>query len=177
MEEWLYRSTYSWPQHQLKVSGQLHASAALSQGKEPRAAIGWEAGWALEPFWMTRRKEKPCPYRDLNSDTSAVQPIASCPTDWAIPAVIVRTVIWKRKYFMAVTIWIIWKTEYNSLAGWIQSKIRLNIIVLFMSRSPKYLLSWGILPKEADNSSARVPRSRIRGSIHPLANTSSWCSV
>jgi hypothetical protein len=29
MGEWMYRSTFSWPRHQLEVSGQLHAPAAL----------------------------------------------------------------------------------------------------------------------------------------------------
>jgi hypothetical protein len=32
------------------VSGQLHAAAALSPWKEPLSRIGYEAGWASEPF-------------------------------------------------------------------------------------------------------------------------------
>jgi hypothetical protein len=36
MEEWMYRSRFSWPRHYLEVSGQLHASVALPLGKEPR---------------------------------------------------------------------------------------------------------------------------------------------
>jgi hypothetical protein len=32
----MYRSTFSWPRHWLKVCGQLHAPAALPQGKSPR---------------------------------------------------------------------------------------------------------------------------------------------
>jgi hypothetical protein len=32
----MYRSTFSWPRHQLEVSGQLHAPAALPPGKSPR---------------------------------------------------------------------------------------------------------------------------------------------
>jgi hypothetical protein len=40
----------------LIVSGQLHALAALSPGKEPQVPIV-EAGWAPEPVWMTQRRE------------------------------------------------------------------------------------------------------------------------
>jgi hypothetical protein len=36
MEDWTYRSTFSWPRHQLEVSGQLHAPAALPQWNNPR---------------------------------------------------------------------------------------------------------------------------------------------
>jgi hypothetical protein len=42
----------------MEVSGQLHAPATLSPGKEPLVPIGWEAGWAPEPFWMWRFREK-----------------------------------------------------------------------------------------------------------------------
>jgi hypothetical protein len=35
---------------------------------------------------MSWRRENSCPYWDLNSDPSAVQPIASHYTDYAIPA-------------------------------------------------------------------------------------------
>jgi hypothetical protein len=37
--EWEYRSTFSWSPHQLEVSGQLHAPAALPPGKEPPLPI------------------------------------------------------------------------------------------------------------------------------------------
>jgi hypothetical protein len=68
------------------VSGQLHAQAALSPGKEPPVPIGQEAGWAPEPVWTTWIGEKSFPYRDSNSDPSIVQPVASRCTDCAIPA-------------------------------------------------------------------------------------------
>jgi hypothetical protein len=35
----------------MEVSGQLRASVALPQGKEPSVTVGWEAGWAPEPVW------------------------------------------------------------------------------------------------------------------------------
>jgi hypothetical protein len=47
----------------------------------PPVPIGYEAGWASEPVWTTRRKENSWPYRDSNSDPSAVQPVASHYTD------------------------------------------------------------------------------------------------
>jgi len=34
----------------MEVSGQLHAPAALSPGKEPLVSIVQEAGWAPEPL-------------------------------------------------------------------------------------------------------------------------------
>jgi hypothetical protein len=53
-----------------------------SRGKRIRQ----EAGWAPEPIWTTWRRENYCPHRDLNSDPSVVQPVASRYTDCAIPA-------------------------------------------------------------------------------------------
>jgi hypothetical protein len=46
--------------------------------------IGWEAGWAPEPVWMTWRSEKSWPYRDSNSDPLVLQPVPSYYTDYAI---------------------------------------------------------------------------------------------
>jgi hypothetical protein len=60
----------------LEVSGQLHVPADLLPGKEPTVTVGWEAGWVLEAFWMTRRGEKYYFYLDSNSDASVVQPVA-----------------------------------------------------------------------------------------------------
>jgi hypothetical protein len=69
----------------MEVSSQLHVPADLPPGEEPPVPIGQEAGWDPEPVWTLRRREKVCPYRDSNSDTSAVQPVASHYFDWAIP--------------------------------------------------------------------------------------------
>jgi truncated hemoglobin YjbI len=42
MWEWMYRSTFSWPRHQMEVSGQLPAPTALPPGKSPRYTLhGW----------------------------------------------------------------------------------------------------------------------------------------
>jgi hypothetical protein len=46
-----YRAMHSWPWHQMEVSGQLHALAALLPGKEPMVPTEQEAGWAPEPVW------------------------------------------------------------------------------------------------------------------------------
>jgi hypothetical protein len=68
------------------VGGQFHAPAALPSWKEPPVPIGKEAGWAPEPVWATWRRENSGSYRDSKSDPSAVQPVASCYTDCALPA-------------------------------------------------------------------------------------------
>jgi hypothetical protein len=41
----------------LEVSVQLHASAAISPGKEPPVSIGYEVGLTPEPVWRTLRRE------------------------------------------------------------------------------------------------------------------------
>jgi len=41
----------------MEVSGQLHATAALTLGKELPEPIGYEAGWATEPAWARWRRE------------------------------------------------------------------------------------------------------------------------
>jgi hypothetical protein len=68
------------------VSGQLHAPGALPPGKEPPVPIGQEVGWAPEPVWVTWRRENSWSYRDWKSDLSAIQPVTSRYTYWAIPA-------------------------------------------------------------------------------------------
>jgi hypothetical protein len=40
MGEWMYRSAFSLPRHQLKVSCQLHVTPDLLPGKEPPVPIG-----------------------------------------------------------------------------------------------------------------------------------------
>jgi hypothetical protein len=85
----------------MEVSGQVHASAALLPGNEPPEPIEYEAGWSPEPVWTTWREGKPCPYRDLNSDPSVVQPVASRCTDCANPALCTK------RYLLSVPCWIL----------------------------------------------------------------------
>jgi hypothetical protein len=54
------------------------------RGKSPWYPLDRRLDGPPEPVWTTRRGEKSCPYRDSNSDPSAVQPAASLYTDWAI---------------------------------------------------------------------------------------------
>jgi hypothetical protein len=44
---------------EMEVSGQLHAPAVLTPGKEHPVPIGEEAEWAPEPVWTRCRIEKP----------------------------------------------------------------------------------------------------------------------
>jgi hypothetical protein len=70
----------------MEMSGQLHAPSALPPGKEALGPIGQEAGLAPEPVWTLWRREKFCSYRDLISDSSAVQLVTIRYADWAIAA-------------------------------------------------------------------------------------------
>jgi len=56
MGEWMYNSMHSLPRHQIKVSGQLHAPAALTPQKEYPVPIEQKAGWVPEPVWMRWRR-------------------------------------------------------------------------------------------------------------------------
>jgi hypothetical protein len=47
----------------MEVSGQLHAPAALTPGKEPPAPIEQEGRWAPESVWVLWRREKSCTKR------------------------------------------------------------------------------------------------------------------
>jgi hypothetical protein len=44
MGEWMYRPIFSWHVHELEVSGQLHAPAALPPAEEP-SGTHWIGGW------------------------------------------------------------------------------------------------------------------------------------
>jgi hypothetical protein len=68
------------------MSGQFHAPAALSPGKEPPVPIGYEVGWTPEPVWTTWRSKNSSPHRDSNSDPLVVKAVASRYTDYSIPA-------------------------------------------------------------------------------------------
>jgi hypothetical protein len=77
----MYRSTFSWPRHQLQVSGQfVSLTPPLPGMKEPPIRIGQEVGRTPEPVW---RSENYLLYLDSNSDLSVVQPVASRYTDYA----------------------------------------------------------------------------------------------
>jgi hypothetical protein len=45
MRDWMYRSAYSWPQHQLEVSCQFHTPAALPPGNV--SGTHWIGGWVV----------------------------------------------------------------------------------------------------------------------------------
>jgi hypothetical protein len=67
----------------MEKSGQLVTQATLPREKELPIPIGEEAGCVTEPKWTTWRREKSRPYRDSNSDHTAVQPVASRYADCA----------------------------------------------------------------------------------------------
>jgi hypothetical protein len=62
----------------MEVSGQLHALATMTPGKEPPVPIGYEAGSAPEPVWTLWGKEKSC---TAGNRTRDVQPVAYRCTD------------------------------------------------------------------------------------------------
>jgi hypothetical protein len=49
----------------------------FTPGEGTPLCIKYEAGWAPKPVWIMWREEVSCPYRNSNSDPSAVQPMAS----------------------------------------------------------------------------------------------------
>jgi hypothetical protein len=58
----------------MEVSGQLHASAAISPEKETMVPIGWEVGWAPEPGWILRSRVKSV--SPAGNPNAAFQPVA-----------------------------------------------------------------------------------------------------
>jgi hypothetical protein len=62
---WKYGSKRSWPRNYMEMSGQFHAPAALSPGKEPPVPIGQDAGWAPEPVLSFEREEKSLPLPEI----------------------------------------------------------------------------------------------------------------
>jgi hypothetical protein len=50
----------------IKSSNQLHATAALLPAKQTTVPIRQEAGWAPEPVFALRNREKFQPYRKSN---------------------------------------------------------------------------------------------------------------
>jgi hypothetical protein len=58
----------------MEVSGQYHAPAALTPGKEPLVPIGQRAGYAPEPVWTLWNTEKSLPL--ATHRTPVVKPVA-----------------------------------------------------------------------------------------------------
>jgi hypothetical protein len=76
----MYRPTFSWPRHKLKVSGQLQAPSALPPGKEPRYPLDRRlggpqsrSGWHGEVKILT------------STGTRTLTPWSSSPSPIAIP--------------------------------------------------------------------------------------------
>jgi hypothetical protein len=57
---------HSWLRHLMKMSGKLHAPAALSLGEEPPITISSDTGWTSEPVWTLWSGEISCLCRESN---------------------------------------------------------------------------------------------------------------
>jgi hypothetical protein len=85
----------------MEVSGQLHAPAALPQGKSPCYPLDRRGGWVgTRAILDTVVKRKILsPRRESNPRIPIVQPVAQCYTNWAITALFWRVwigFIWHR---------------------------------------------------------------------------------
>jgi hypothetical protein len=61
----------------MKISGQLHAPAALTLGKDTPVPLEWEAGWDPELVWILARRDKYlASTRNRNHDSSGIQCVA-----------------------------------------------------------------------------------------------------
>jgi hypothetical protein len=69
------------------VSGQFYISVVLPLEKEPLVHTGLKVVWVSDLAWIYWRREKSCPYQDLNH--SHAQPIDSQFIDCDILAVLV----------------------------------------------------------------------------------------
>jgi hypothetical protein len=84
MGEWMYRSIFSRPRHQLEVSGKLHAPSALPPGE--RALCTHWIGGSVGPRASLDAAEKILDHTGTrNSEPSVFQPVASRYTDYTIP--------------------------------------------------------------------------------------------
>jgi hypothetical protein len=68
----------------MEMSGQLHAPAALSLGKDSLVPIGYEAGWVPEPFWMRWWREKFPVHSLVAVPTELLQIAQTITSDWEI---------------------------------------------------------------------------------------------
>jgi hypothetical protein len=75
MEDRIHRSKLSWPRYYSEVSGQFHVPAALSWGKSPRYPLDRNLGGSHSRSGRVRENSWPC--RELNSEPSVVQAVAS----------------------------------------------------------------------------------------------------
>jgi hypothetical protein len=75
--EWMSRSKFSWPWHQLQVSGQFQAPGCITPGERAPAAH-WIEGWlGLRAGLDDKEIKNSWLYRDSNSDPSVFQSVAS----------------------------------------------------------------------------------------------------
>jgi hypothetical protein len=90
MEEWMYRSTFSWSRLWLEVNGQLHAPTALLPGKSS-PVTHWMRGW-VDPRFDLEDVEKRKFLTLPGLDPSVVQPVPSQYADYAmnVPRIIFR---------------------------------------------------------------------------------------
>jgi hypothetical protein len=65
---------YYWPLHQMEVSGQLHAPAALLPGIEPLVPIGQETGWIPDRSGRGGEEKNSQPLPGL--EPPIIQPVA-----------------------------------------------------------------------------------------------------
>ena len=78
----------------MEVSGYLHILAAFHLAQEPRVPTEQEVGWAPEPAWMPRRRDKSL-VPALNQAT-----IVSCPSCSLL--ILLTELLQLRKFIMEI---------------------------------------------------------------------------